>query len=169
MRPVTLRETSSLPFPRRSSGSQAPRALRSGIQNESGFYFDFENVHGPYFVPGSHSGIVYRNPVPELFALQSLESCLLWREMSSLSRQELVEYGSREAYFYENPSEWGANSGIVTDVETGVVLQIILESARGRVELSTFSLSVTPRADIEVFSWHGPTRSFEGAQVKPLT
>jgi hypothetical protein len=138
------------------------------IQSESGFYFDFDSERGPYFVRSDHPGIVYRNPVSELYALQSLEACLRWRDMANPSRHRTAEHEGHIVKVYANPPEWGASSRIVTDVETGIVLQVTLEGAKGRFELSTRLSAVTEGVDTRMFSWHGRTRSFEGGHVRSL-
>jgi hypothetical protein len=138
------------------------------IANPTGFYFDFDQQSGPYFVRLTDAAIVYRNPVPELFALQSLDACEDWlgyRTDSAVRRP--AEYAGRPVEVHDAETSWGAST-ITTDVETGAVLRVIRDGPRGRLELAISAFEVTTGVQLEEFSWTGPVRAFDGARVHSL-
>jgi len=129
------------------------------LSNPQGFYFDFDPGSGPYFVPANEP-VVYRNPVPELFALESLEACRSWLARTGAPPEgRPSDLAGRAVQVYDSRDEWGVCS-ISVDVETGAVLRVSCDGRRGRLELLVSGFEATEGVSPGEFGWRGPTRNY---------
>lgn len=139
------------------------------VESSHGFYWDFGNPDGPYFVGRDEPAIVYRNPVPELFALESLDATLRWLDMvHGPSERTRTDYDGRPSATFRNNALWGDQSKIVCDVGTGMVMQVTFAGMRGLLELTCSSFRVASGTEEDPFTWREQSRPFDGPRVQEL-
>jgi hypothetical protein len=139
------------------------------IENEDEFYWDFDESAGPLFTTRVGPGIVYRNPIPDLYALESLTATLRWLDAPAETSGPISgEFAGRRGLTYRNASAWGQRSEIVCDEETGAILRLEYEGLRGPKSLHCSMFHCTDTVDPNRFKWDGPRRPFDGPHVANL-